>query len=268
MPFGRDDRELLRRISDQLSHVTAELTAVKQQVTDQQHTIDQNRQDATAAITTGLAEIRAVAREALTRTNDIVTGPVANIGDELVALRGSIAQLGDQLRTAASPAAEPAAPEPVPPSIAEEDKRPEPVARPESRMSDDDSLNPETLRAAAGISAAVLHAHRDTWEFLVKHAGADQHFHIPGAVSETHGIVMAGLSGPSLVAILTSLDDVRHDAEAGRGTQAIAHHLHQRIGDIVDEIARDPHVGGDCDPVTIRIDDRLKPEGDGEDERQ
>ncbi|MFI7020676.1 hypothetical protein [Streptomyces sp. NPDC050164] len=84
------------------------------------------------------------------------------------------------------------------------------------------------------------------WEFLVEHAGADRHFHIPGAVSETHGIVMAGLSGPSLVAIFASLDDVRRDAAAGRGTQAIAHHLHKRI------------------------DDRLKPDrdGDGDGERQ
>jgi hypothetical protein len=262
VPFGRADRELLHRISDQLSHVTAELAAVRQQVTDQQHTIDQSRQDATAAIATGLAEIRAVAREALGRTNDIVTGPVANIGNELVALRGSIARLGDQLRTATSPAAEPAAPEPGPPPTPGEDKWPEP------QTSGDGSPSLATLRAAAGISAAVLHAHRDTWEFLVKHAGADQHFHIPGAVSETHGIVMVSLSGPSLVALLTSLDDVRRDAKAGRGTRAIAHHLHQRIGDIVEEIARDPDSSGDFDPVTIRIDDRLKPRGDAEGEQK
>ncbi|GGX35457.1 hypothetical protein [Streptomyces lomondensis] len=111
----------------------------------------------------------------------------------------------------------------------------------------------------------MLHAHRDTWEFLVKHAGADQHFHVPGAVAETCGIVVARLSGPSLVAVLTRLDDVRRDTAAGLGTQAIAHHLHERIGRIVEVIARDPRTGGDCDPVIIRIDDRPKADdGDGQ----
>ncbi len=123
-----------------------------------------------------------------------------------------------------------------------------------------------TLRAAAGVSAAELHAHRDTWEFLVKHAGADQHFHVPGAVVEDGGMVVARLSGPSLVAVLTSVDDVRGDTAAGLGTQAIAHHLHQRIVGIVKKIAQDLWAGGDGDPVIIRIDDRPKPD-DGDERR-
>ena len=104
MPFGSADRELLRQIGNQLSQLTADLAAVKQQVTDQQHAIDQIRQDATAAITTGLAEIRAVARDGLARTNEIATGPLANIGNELVAIRGNITQLGTQIQQAAKPA--------------------------------------------------------------------------------------------------------------------------------------------------------------------
>jgi hypothetical protein len=260
---------LLRRISDQLTQITAELAAVKQRVADQQHAMDQNRQDATAAISNGLAEIRAVARDALARTNDTVTGPVANIGSELVALRGAVAQLDGQLRTAAASAAEPPAPERVPTPV--EAVGPEtagaaapPRTPPERQPHASDEEPSLTLRAAAGVSAAVLHAHRDTWEFLVKHAGADQHFHVPGAVAETAGTVCVHLSGPSLVAVLTSLDDVRRDPAAGIGTQAIAHHLHQRIGDLVRKIARDPHTGSDSDPVTIRIDDRLKPEDEAD----
>jgi hypothetical protein len=261
LPFGRDDRELLRQISNKLSQVTVDLAAVKQQVTDQQYTVNQIRQDATAAsIATGLAEIRSVVREGI---NDIVTGPVANIGSELVAVRGDLARLDDQLRTGASPAAEPPTLEPAPTS--------KPATGPDQQMADEGPLDLKTLRAAAGISAAVLHAHHDTWEFLVKHAGTDQHFHVPGAVTHEDGAVTVHLSGPSLVAVLTSLGDVRRDTAAGLGTQAIAHHLHQRIGDLVKKIAQDPRTSSDSAPVTIRIDDRLKPDDDsdvGEDEQQ
>ncbi|MGI5440934.1 hypothetical protein ACQEV4_27205 [Streptomyces shenzhenensis] len=117
----------------------------------------------------------------------------------------------------------------------------------------------DTLRAAAGISAAVLHAHRDTWEFVVKHAGADQHFHVPGKVREAAGVVIVHVSGPSLVAILTSLGQVKQDPAVGIGTQALADHLHQRISRIVKGIAADPVSGGQGHPAVIRIDDRPKP---------
>ncbi|MFD5497663.1 hypothetical protein ACFWH4_33425 [Streptomyces sp. NPDC127091] len=71
----------------------------------------------------------------------------------------------------------------------------------------------DTLRAAADISAATLHAHRDTWEFLVKHAGTDQHFHLPAEVQDAAGTILAKVSGPSLVAALTSLHRVSHTAD-------------------------------------------------------
>jgi hypothetical protein len=257
VPFGRDDRDVLRRISDQVSQVTADLAAVKQQVTDQQYAIDQFRQDTVAAaVATALADIRAAVREG---ADGIVNGPVADIERELVTLGGAIARLEDRLRSTAAPASEAAAPEPPPPTRA--------AAGPEPQSSREGPSDVETLRAAAGISAARLLAHRDTWEFLVKRAGTDQHFHVPGAVTEVDGSVCAHLSGPSLVAVLTSLDDVRRDTAADLGTQAIAHHLHQRIGDIVKEIARDPHTGPDCDPVTIRVDDRLKPDGESDEQQ-
>lgn len=264
MPFGSADRELLRQVSNQLSQIAADLAALKQQVADQQHTIDQTRRDTNAAITTGLAEIRAVARDGLARTNEIVTGPVASIGNELVTIRGAVSQLESQLRTAATAATTPAAPEPE--REPAEDTRPEPTpepaaaTEPEPPAEEDDAI----LRAAAGISAATLHAHRDTWEFLVKHAGPDQHFHLPGEVQDAAGTVLAKVSGPSLVAALTSLNRVSR-TNPDPGTRAIAGHLHHRLTETVEEIVTRPHRGDGADTVRIIIDDRAKP---AEDEQQ
>lgn len=272
MPFSRGDRAQLQQIIQQLRELATDLAALKQQVADQQHTIDQIRQDATAAISNGLAEVRAVARDdALARINDIVTGPLAGIGSELVAIRGAITQLDNQLQTQAAgdpptPAADTTTtpePEPVP--------EPTPVLKPEPANSEPrpagSSGSPEpdedTLRAAAGISSATLHAHRDTWEFLVKHAGTDQHFHLPAEVQDAAGTILAKVSGPSLVAALTSLHRVSHTADDA-GTRAIAAHLHERLTETVQEIVTRPHRGDGADAVRIVIDDRAAPEPDAE----
>ncbi|MCX4596142.1 hypothetical protein OG819_42775 [Streptomyces sp. NBC_01549] len=263
MAFGNGD--LLRQISNQLGQVLTDLAAVKQQLADQQHAIDQIRFDTTAAINTGLTENRAVIRDGLTRANETISDPLTQIGSELVAIRGGIGQLDNQIRTAAAQSVQRPAPEPEPVPVEDQaspSPEPDPVPEPEpekSQLTDDDL---KTLRAAAGISAATLHAHRDTWEFLVKHAGPDRHFHVPGEVQDAVGTVLAKISGPSLVAVLTSLGSVKDDPAADPGTRAIAHHLHERIGNIVNEIAAAPHSGGDVEPVKIVIDDRLKPEDD------
>lgn len=254
MPFGSADRELLRQIGNQLSQLTADTAALKQQVADQQHAIDQIRQDATAAITTGLAEIRAVARDGLARTNEIATGPLANIGNELVAIRGNITQLGTQIQQAAKPATPEQEPEPADlvPAPALPPAQPNPRETP---AADD----PAVLRAAAGISAATLQAHRDTWEFLVKHAGQDQHFHLPAASTTSDGAIEVAVSGPTLVAALTRLTTVSDTAD-DPGTRAIATHLHARLTETVEEIVTRPHRGDGAEPVRIVIDDRAAPE--------
>ncbi|MDH6610267.1 hypothetical protein M2164_005902 [Streptomyces sp. SAI-208] len=256
MPFGSADRELLRQIGHQLGQLTADLAALKQQVADQQHAIDQIRQDATAAITTGLAEIRAVARDGLARTNEIATGPLANIGNELVAIRGNITQLGTHIQQAAKPAlpepeSEPADREPHAAPV----RTPQPPPLREMRAADD----PAVLQAAAGISAATLQAHRDTWEFLVKHAGQDQHFHLPAASTTSDGAIEVAVSGPTLVAALTRLTVVG-DLADDPGTRAIAQHLHARLTETVEEIVTRPHRGDGAEPVRIVIDDRAGPE--------
>jgi hypothetical protein len=122
--------------------------------------------------------------------------------------------------------------------------------------------HPKLLLAAAGISAAELRVHRDTWAFLVEHAGQDRHFHIPGGVEEKDGIVKVQVSGPSLVAALTSLQAVHQAADADPGTAAIAQHVYGRIAKTVKAVAKDPHSGADGDPVAIVIDDRIKATGE------
>ena len=267
MPFGSADRELLRQVSNQLSQLTADLAALKQQAADQQHAIDQTRQDTNAAITTGLAEIRAVARDGLARTNEIATGPLSSIGNELVAIRGAITQLGNQVLQAVTPPTPEPATEPEVYDYTPPDPTPQPLTEPEPETApqppNDDDL--AILRAAAGISAATLHAHRDTWEFLVKHAGSAQHFHLPGATVINDGAVEVAVSGPTLVATLTSLATVSRTA-AGPGTAAIASHLHARLTETVEEIATRPHRGDGAEPVRIVIDDRVKPDN-GEQEQ-
>ncbi|NJP51514.1 hypothetical protein HCJ93_15910 [Streptomyces sp. SBST2-5] len=267
MPFGSADRARLEQIAAQLKNLATDLATLKQQVENQQHAISQIReQDATAAINSGLADIRAVARSALDRTGEVVTEPLAGIGSELVAIRGAINRLEGRLRTAPPPATEvpeqdpaPVAPPPPPPP-AVDDVPPEPAPDPEPRPGPEGEQDLEVLRAAAGISAATLHAHRDTWEFLVKHAGQDQHFHLPAEVQDAAGTILAKVSGPSLVAALTRLHRVSHTA-GDAGTRAIAAHLHGRLTETVQEIVTRPHRGDGADPVHVVIDDRAAPAG-------
>lgn len=258
MAFGSAD--LLRQIISQLGQLGADLAALKQQVTDQQHTVDQIRQDTTAAINTGLAENRAVIRTGLDRTHETIGDPLTQIGSELVAIRGGIGQLDNQIKTAAAAAVQQPTPEPAQEPTPEPVEDQPPTPQPEPDVAHQVEHDPETLRAAAGISAARLHIHRDTWAFLVEHAGQDRHFHIPGDVTAIGGTVQVDVSGRSLVAALTSLRAVYQAADVDPGTGAIAEHLYGRIANTVQAIAAAPHSGDGADPVVIVIDDRIKPE--------
>ncbi|MGV4890742.1 hypothetical protein ACSR0Z_29985 (plasmid) [Streptomyces viridosporus] len=268
MPFGSADRAQLQQITKQLVDLATDLAAVKQQVADQQHAIDQARQDATNAITSGLAEVRAVARDALARTNDVATGHLANIGSELVAIRGAIDQLDSRLREASAPAQEGKAAPEKPASDSEpqpvEQSTPEPVPEPEPDVEPASGPDPDILRAAAGIAHATVEAHRDTWAFLIQVAGNEQHFHIPGRVEDHDGFVSVRFSGPSLVAAITSLAHVTHTADSPV-TRAIAAHIHGKITVAVQAIIDNPSRDGDGTPVRIVIDDRAATdEPDGE----
>jgi hypothetical protein len=280
VPFGSADRAQLQRICEQLGQLSTDFAAVKQQVADQQHTIDEIRRDTTAAITTGLADIRAVARDALTRTHETLTGPLATIGNELVAVRGTIAQIDSKLMTQPAgappaadtytpprPAPEPE-PQPAPEPAAQADPRPAaPEPQPAAGAEADDRIEPDPLilRAAAGVAHATIEAHRDTWAFLIQIAGNEQHFHIPGKVEDHDGFVSVRFSGPSLVAAITSLTHVI-DTTGNPVTRAIADHIRLKTIASVRAIIDNPGRDGDGTPLRIVIDDRAAPEGIEEDQ--
>ncbi|MFH8613059.1 hypothetical protein ACH4D5_36885 [Streptomyces sp. NPDC018029] len=268
--FGKDNAELLRRMMDQLGRIGTDLAALKQQVSDQQLAIDQIRQDTTAALNTGLTENRAVIRDGLDRARDTIGDPLTRISTELVAIRGGVSGLDSQLKARteqAPPAAAAAAPPPPPPL-------PEPVHRADDERvvhftepSDYDSHQPSDaiLTAAAGVAHATLEAHRDTWAFLVQVAGNAEHFHIPGAVKDDNGFVEVRLSGPSLVAAITSLAHTTRDTHSPV-TRAIADHIQSKITRAVQEIIDRPRNNGDGTPVRITIDDQAQADNrdDGE----
>lgn len=240
--FGKDNRDDGNR--DLLHQILRELGELRQQVTGQQHAIDQIRHDTTAAINTGLTETRAVVRDGLERHREAIGDPLASIGTELVSVRAAI---NDLARSIPQPQA-------APPAVEDSDLEPADDQQPKRDPA-------KLLKGAAGISAAELQMHRDAWAFLVEHAAGDRHFHVPGVVDEEKGLVTVRVSGPSIVAALTSLDRVSR-TDADPGTRAIAEHLYTRFADTVQEILKNLHRGEDATAVKIVIDDRAKPASD------
>ncbi|MER5440459.1 hypothetical protein [Streptomyces sp. NPDC002790] len=258
--FGNDD--LLRQILGQLGRVSEDLSALKQQVADQQHAIDETRRDANTqiangltgnrdAISAGLSDNRAVIREGLEEIKDRFGDSLTRIGADLGTIHDGIDQLNAPATSESAPVADSAsapAPEPDDSPNFEPASEPRPAAL---------TPNSEVLRAAAGIAHAAIQAHRDTWAFLVQIAGNEQHFHIPGKVEDDDGFIHARISGPSLVAAITSLGQVAHTADSPV-TQAIADHIHTKITDAVQAIIDNPRTSGNGTPVRIVIDDRAQ----------
>ncbi|WCN05196.1 hypothetical protein [Streptomyces sp. M92] len=270
MPFGSADRATLGEIARQVKNIGESVAALKQQVSDQQHVIDQIRRDATGAISSGLADIRSVARDAMTRTTDLITGPLTHINNEIVATHGMIGRLEADVRAVVSQSVDATDPTSQPSELAgrsgpypRPDSHDEPTVRPSHDEADSESSGPQpdhaTLRAAAGIAHATLEAHRDTWAFLIQTAGREQHFHIPGKVDDHDGYVSVRFSGPSLVAAITSLGELARSA-SNPVTQAIADHLQRKIVAAVREITDRPCHDSDGKPVRIVIDDRAAPD--------
>lgn len=259
--FGNDNADLLRQIIDQLGRLGSDLAALKQQVADQQHAIDQARQDTRADIGVGLTEIRGTVRDGLDRGTE-------RTGDNLTHIAGDLGGIRDTLNRLDRKTDEQAAQPPTTPVLAtpaEPTAVPEPEPEPERAPSGyHDSAPPapqapetgddKILRAAAGISRAKLRAHRDTWAFLVEHAIHDRHFRVPGQVTDADGAVTVHVSGPSLVAAITSLNDISRNGDSAV-TRAIAGHLHDRLTETVKAITAGPRRSAG-DEVQIIIDDR------------
>jgi hypothetical protein len=217
--------------------VSTELAAVR----DTLRGFDRTNGDAAAG---HLSEARDVARRALAEQRDL---NAANLVATVAAIRDDIEHLARPAQEA--PAGAVSAPTAVPEA---------PVA---------DEGHSDLLRAAAGISAATLNVHRDTWAFLVEHAGQDRHFHIPGEVIADGGTVRVDVSGPSLVAALITLRAVHTAPGVDPGTAAIARQLYDRIagtvnaatGAVVDGSEPEPEPTADSEPVVAEPDGQTEP---------
>ncbi|MEH6373152.1 hypothetical protein V7793_02115 [Streptomyces sp. KLMMK] len=112
--------------------------------------------------------------------------------------------------------------------------------------SEADEKTPEKrLERAAGIGAAELVCHRDTWAYIVEQAARNAHFRVPGEVSAGEdGQARVIVSGRSLMAILTALDAVMHQSPGGDpGDCALARKFYERIADVVDTVRPDDRQG-------------------------
>ncbi|MEU8549118.1 hypothetical protein AB0C81_19400 [Streptomyces roseoverticillatus] len=99
------------------------------------------------------------------------------------------------------------------------------------------------LEKAAGISAAELICHRDTWAFIVEQAARNAHFRVPGEVTGAKdGATSVVVSGRSLMAILTALNAVRQLGHAADpGDCALARKFYDRIVTVVDTVGPAGH---------------------------
>jgi len=185
---------------------------------------------------------REVVRRALNESRDTLIGQLTGITADLATIRASVQRFDHPGQ-------------PVPEAPQEAAQQPQTT----TIVAGDQEAHAALLRAAAGISTATLNVHRDTWAFLVEHAGQDRHFHIPGEVTADGGTVRVDVSGPSLVAALTTLRAVHQALAVDPGSAAIARHLYDRIADTVNAVANTPRTGGGAAPVTITIDDRATP---------
>ncbi|MCX4615911.1 hypothetical protein OHB25_49260 [Streptomyces mirabilis] len=236
--FGKDH-------SQQLQGILEQLAALRQQVENQQRSIDRIDTATIAAARDHLNDTREVVRRALGENRDVLIGQLASISSDLATLRANAQRFGEERP-----------PEPTAATKLEQS------AATDQEADGKEDKHPKLLLAAAGISAAEFRVHRDTWAFLVEHAGHDPHFHIPGGVEEKEGIVKVQVSGPSLVAAFTSLRAVYEADGADPGTAAIARHVYGRIAKTVKAVAKDAHSGTGGDPVAIVIDDRIKSTGE------
>jgi hypothetical protein len=216
--------------------VSTELAAVR----DTLRGFDRTNGDAAAG---HLSEARDVARRALAEQRDL---NAANLVATVAAIRDDIKHLNRPAQEAPAGAVS------------------APTVAPEAPEADEG--HSDLLRAAAGISAATLNVHRDTWAFLVEHAGQDRHFHIPGEVIAEGGTVRVDVSGPSLVAALITLRAVHTAPAAAPGTAAIARQLYDRIAGTVNAATEPAAVGSEPEPEPTADSEPAGVEPDGQPE--
>jgi hypothetical protein len=264
--------------NDVLQQLLIEFGKFQQRLDDQQEAIRQLAQTNSAAVAANLNETRNIVSTELAAVRDTLRGFDRTNGD---AAAGHLSEARDVARRALAEQRDLNAANLVATVAAIRDDithltRPAqkdpagavsvPTAVPEAPEADDAHSN--LLRAAAAISAATLNVHRDTWAFLVEHAGQDRHFHIPGQVKADGGSVEVDVSGPSLVAALITLRAVHAAPAADPGTAAIARQLYDHIANTVnaatgavvdDEPEPETEPAADSEPVVAEPDGQPEP---------
>ena len=116
----------------------------------------------------------------------------------------------------------------------------------------------ESLTFAASIASARLVCHRDAWEFLIEQTAQHPHFRIPDRISDAgDGQIETFLSGRSLLAVLTTMRELRNDHSHDMATWALASAVYRRTQDAVR--AATPHQDDGSPVTTIILDDRPAP---------
>ncbi|MCF3106986.1 hypothetical protein IPZ58_36345 [Streptomyces roseoverticillatus] len=240
--LGKAVRDGFLELRRQNSELREELRELRRTVQDVHKDVAEHRRE-TAAMRQELRAETAARREAA----------------EILTKAGTKAEAGAEVRTEA---------EAKPDDDDRADHR-DPV--PEAGTGED--AHDKRLEKAAGISAAELICHRDTWAFIVEQAARNAHFRVPGEVTGAKdGATSVVVSGRSLMAILTALNAVRqqgHGADPGDG--ALARKFYDRIVTVVDTVGpagHRPQAAGHAGAETpqravIVIDDRPGPQASG-----
>ncbi|WP_367141056.1 MULTISPECIES: hypothetical protein [Streptomyces] len=239
--IGKALREGFLELRRQNSELREELRELRRTVQDVNKDVAEHRRE-TEALRQELRAAEAARREAAETRSEVGAGAGAGAGAKDEPL--SEAEALTEVRA--------------------EDDRADRAPVPEAATGED--THEKRLERAAGISAAELICHRDTWAFIVEQAARNAHFRVPGEVSAgKDGAASVVVSGRSLMAILTALHALREQGHAADpGDCALATKFYERITAVVDTVGpvgHRPQAAGRAaaetpQRVVIVIDDR------------
>jgi hypothetical protein len=259
--------ERVQKLGEHIHHGTPNahvltLDAVRDARGDLAARADSTRQDLANRIDAAHSNIDSLARELGAARRDI-----ADLHALLQTWRAEAAEARTNTAPAPAPAVALAGEQPSPGTASEPPSAPAPSAALQQQGQadqDDQEKHQDLLRTAAGIAQAEFTCHRDLWAFFLRKAANEPHFHVPGEVRGDDGKVRATLSGPTLLATLTAMWDVRRQARedgSSSGDWALSHELYEAVADAVGHVHGTPR-HRDQRKVTIVI-DRQPGQGDG-----
>ncbi|MGP3970544.1 hypothetical protein [Streptomyces sp. 6N223] len=262
MAFGaRDIKAALGRIETQLttlttSTLTALSSAISQgierlaiAISSTQKSISDAQESINARISAVNTRIEAVNSDInALRYSVQTTADAREIRRDIAALHALIAEW--KAEAAEARRRYEAAHQQIPPGPPTEDADPAPAGEPART---DEPSQSQLLRTAAGISSATLTCHRDLWAFFVERSAAGRHFRVPGLVKQVgDGNVEVRLSGRTIIASLTALDQVRRDHERDENEDwALASELYDAIADVVKAAGNGPRSGAEGQVVIV-----------------